>query len=100
MPCSANAIDKDGNEVHCCWTKGQPCKFLIENHTDENGYFRRWACSLRAKYGNWDDVLADPEYQALQKWAWRPGLNCRDWPDGEPGTPNWGVCPECGVNSD
>lgn len=90
MPCCGNA------ENHCCYVKGSACPFLIENYVDETGYFRRWACELRAEHGNWDDVLADPRYVELQSWAWAEGLNCRDWPDGE--GVNRGVCEECGVN--
>jgi hypothetical protein len=89
MPCLGNAKD------HCCYNgRGQPCKFLIENYTDETGYFRRWACSLRAELGDWDKVITDPRYIAEHTWA--TGLNCRDWPDGE--GVNRGVCKECGVN--
>lgn len=90
MPCLGNGND------HCCYIKGQECVFLIRNYTDENGHFRKWACSLRAKYGNWDDVLADPMWQTICGNAWKNGLNCKEWPDGE--GPNRGVCHECGVN--
>jgi hypothetical protein len=84
MPCSGNASD------HCCWVKGKPCTLLIENYVDETGYFRRWACGLRAKLGNWDDVIVHPDYLAATANAWKDGLNCRDWPDGE--GPNHGTC--------
>ena len=70
--------------------KGKPCALLIENYVDETGYFRRWACSLRAELGNWDDVIADPRYKEATGHAWTNGLNCRDWPDGE--GPNHGIC--------
>ena len=72
---------------------------MITNYTDETGHFRKWACGLRAKYGNWDDVLADPEYKKLiANKSWAPDLNCKDWPDALEG-PNRGVCKECGVNT-
>lgn len=90
MPCLGNGQD------HCCYIKGRSCPLLITDYTDENGHHRKWACSLRAELGNWDAVLADPRWQAVTKNAWREGLNCRDWPDGE--GPNRGVCKECGVN--
>ena len=84
MPCSGNASD------HCCWVKGKPCALIIENHVDETGYHRRWACGLRAKLGNWDDVIVHPDYLAATGGAWPNGLNCRDWPDGEGA--NHGTC--------
>lgn len=90
MPCLGNGND------HCCWVNGKECRLLIRNHTDENGHFRKWACSLRAELGNWDAVIADPRYKEATKDAWTDGLNCRDWPDGE--GPNRGACKECGVN--
>jgi hypothetical protein len=90
MPCLGNGSD------HCCYVKGEDCPFLFRNYVDENGHFRKWACSLRVKYGNWDDVLKDPEWQRVCGSAWADGLNCRDWPDGE--GVNRGVCKECGVN--
>jgi hypothetical protein len=55
---------------------------MIENHVDETGYFRRWACGLRAELGDWDLVIADPRYKEATGTAWTNGLNCRDWPDG------------------
>ncbi len=89
MPCLGNGED------HCCYIKGEECPFLFRNYVDETGHFRKWACSLRVKHGNWDDVLADPEWIRVCGNAWTSGLNCRDWPDGE--GPNKGVCKECGV---
>jgi hypothetical protein len=74
MPCWGNGND------HCCYIKGKECKHLVRNYTDETGHFRKWACGLRIKHGNWDDVLTDPEYPA---GAWAPGVNCRDWPGGD-----------------
>ena len=91
MPCLGNGND------HCCYIRGEPCPFLIFEYVDETGHFRKWACGLRAKYGNWDAVLADPEYQKVTDGAWHGDLNCRDWPDALEG-PNRGSCKECGVN--
>jgi hypothetical protein len=91
MPCLGNGND------HCCYIRGEECPFLFTNYVDETGHFRKWACSLRVKYGNWDDVLADPEWQRVCGNAWKTGLNCKEWPDAPDG-PNRGVCKECGVN--
>lgn len=92
MPCFGNG------EKHCCHVKGKPCPFLITDHVDETGYFRRWACSLRAELGDWKKVITDPRYEALiAAKSWAPGLNCRDWPDAPEGV-NRGVCKGCGVN--
>lgn len=94
MPCTGNGKD------HCCYIRGEPCPHLITDYTDETGHFRKWACGLRAKYGNWDDVLADPEYPKNKPaGAWADGLNCRDWPDGPEGDVNHYVCKECGANT-
>jgi hypothetical protein len=64
-------------ETHCCrirQTGGsyQDCPNLVEN---QGG--RRYACALFLRYGNWDDVLTDPDYPGD---VWGPGINCRDWP--------------------
>lgn len=91
MPCLGNGND------HCCYIKGKECQFLFRNYVDENGHFRKWACSLRVEHGNWDDVLTDPRWIDEVKGSWTDGLNCRDWPDAPEG-PNRGVCKECGVN--
>lgn len=78
MPCLGNGND------HCCYIKGKPCPHLITNYTDETGWFRKWACGLRAELGDWDKVLDDPRYKKLiAEKSWAPGVNCRDWPDGE-----------------
>jgi hypothetical protein len=91
MPCLGNADD------HCCYIKGEACPYMIRDYTDENGHFRKWACFLRAELGDWDKVLEDPRYRDLiEAGSWQPGLNCRDWPDGD--GPNRGVCKDCGVN--
>jgi len=91
MPCSGNAKD------HCCYVQGKPCPLMIENYVDETGYFRRWACSLRAELGDWDKVLEDPRYKEATGGKWIAGLNCRDWPDADSG-PNYGVCKDCNVH--
>lgn len=90
MPCLGNGED------HCCYIKGAECRFLIRNYTDETGYYRKWACSLRAELGDWDKVLADPRWIEHVQNSWKHGLNCKDWPDGE--GVNRGVCENCGVN--
>lgn len=79
MPCCGNGND------HCCYVKGSPCKYLEENTVEG----RRWACGLRRKYGNWDDVIASIEYQTDIVPVWGNPLedptvlNCKDWPNGE-----------------
>ena len=88
MPCLGNAED------HCCKIKGEDCKYLIRDYTDENGHFRKWACGLRAELGDWDQVLADPRWIEDCKDAWAPGVNCRDWPE-EPA--QWRGCAICGA---
>lgn len=87
MPC-------DGSE-NCCKIKGVDCPFLIRNHIDETGHLRKWACSLRAKHGNWDDVLADPDYKRVCENAWAPGINCRDWPEGPEEYRGCNLCGSC-----
>lgn len=87
MPCSGNAAD------HCCYIAGKRCPHSIDDYEG-----RRWACGLRAAYGNWDDVLASDEYKKDVAPHFEPlGINCRDWPDGEGA--NRGVCADCGVNT-
>ena len=83
MPCMGNQDD------HCCYLRGRRCPFSIDNYTDEEGNFRRWACSLRAEYGNWDDVIASDRYQKEVHPYFPEGMNCRDWPESHP---NW-TCP-------
>ena len=91
MPCLGNG------KTHCCFIKGIPCPYVIQDYTDETGHFRKWACFLRAELGDWDKVLADQRWKDVARNAWRNGLNCKDWPDAPEG-PNRGVCKECGVN--
>ena len=90
MPCRGTGPD------HCCYIGGKPCQFLITDHTDDEGNFRKWACGLRAELGNWDAVLADPRYIEHVQGAWREGINCRDWPDGE--GVNGDFCSKCKTN--
>jgi len=52
---------------------------------------RKWVCGLRRKLGNWDLVLASPEYKTDVAPKLNPGINCKDWPD-KPLT----KCFECG----
>lgn len=75
MPCDGNS------EQTCCTIRGEYCPYLIFNYTDEDGHFRKFACSLRAELGNWDSVLADPRYVEDISGSWADGINCRDWPD-------------------
>jgi hypothetical protein len=80
MPCCGNG------DKHCCWVNGSPCKHLQENTVPG----RRWACGLRVKYGNWDDVIASSEYHKdiVPVWGnpYDPNnLNCKDWPNGTQG---------------
>ena len=91
MPCLGNGQD------HCCYIKGDTCRFLITDYVDETGYFRKWACGLYAALGNWDDVLASDLWQQHVAGSWTDGLNCKEWPDAPEG-PNRGVCENCGVN--
>ena len=75
MPCDGNS------EQTCCTVKGENCQYLIFNYTDEDGLFRKFACSLRAELGDWDAVLSDPRYIKNIAGSWAPGINCRDWPE-------------------
>jgi hypothetical protein len=78
MPCSGNSVD------HCCYVNGERCPHSIDNHEG-----RRWACGLRAQYGNWDDVLTSTEYLTDVAPAFGPlGINCKDFPD----TTHCGLC--------
>lgn len=90
MPCHGNGPD------HCCYIRGKPCQFLIENHVDETGQLRKWACGLRAELGDWNKVLNDPRYIEHVAGSWRDGINCRDWPDGD--GVNGDYCNKCGAN--
>lgn len=76
MPCLGNSSD------HCCYVNNVTCPHMLYDYTDENGVHRRYACGLRAKYGNWDDVLASSEYAKIPGPQFEAvGINCRDWPD-------------------
>lgn len=85
MPCNGNGSD------HCCWVNGKPCPLLIENHVDETGYLRRWACSLRAELGNWVAVITDPRYAPIKKHFSQFGYDCSSWPG------NGRKCGQCGA---
>lgn len=61
---------------HCCYIHGVQCQYLVENQAG-----RRWACSLKIKYNDWDSVLASDEYRQDVAPKLKPmGINCRDWP--------------------
>lgn len=60
---------------HCCYLKGITCKFLRENTSSGNTC--RWTCTLRERYGNWEDVHNSPEYLATVKPVWTE-LNIKD----------------------
>jgi len=80
MRCLGNTPD------HCCYLDSKPCPHLEENTVEG----RRWACGLRRKLGNWDDVLESKEYKADVLPVFGPiGINCKDWPKGK-------HCGECG----
>jgi hypothetical protein len=54
---------------------------------------RRWVCGLRRRLGDWDAVLASPEYQKdVAPELERYGYTCRDWPDKYEGM----ICADCG----
>ena len=85
MPCLGNKDD------HCCYF-GEVCKHLEENTVAG----RRWACGLRRKHGEWDDVYQSKEWPDVLKNAIAVGLpdyyKCGDWP-----YPNE-KCGVCGIN--
>ena len=86
MPCAGNA------KTHCCWLSGKVCKYLEENTVPS----RRWVCGLRRKLGDWDAVLASPEYQKdVAPILERLGYNCKDWPD----KPEGMRCGDCGYGN-
>lgn len=49
----------DGSEF-CCYVGGERCVYSVEG---QGG--RTYACALMLKYGNWDDVIASPEYKPI-----------------------------------
>lgn len=70
--------------------------YLVEN--DPRAPERRWACGLYLDLDrDWDVVLASDQYQQNIAGSWAPGINCRDWPDGD--GVNFARCSHCGVNS-
>lgn len=52
-------------EDHCCYLKGKTCRYLREDTGTP-----RWTCTLREKYGNWDDVHKDSGYLEHVKPTW------------------------------
>jgi hypothetical protein len=85
MPCRGNA------KTHCCWLKGNVCKYLEEDTVAD----RRWACGLRRELGDWDKVLASVEYTTHIAPHFGPkGINCKDWPDKTDSGP--ARCGDCG----
>lgn len=82
-------IKANGKEAHCCHLGhgSEVCPLLVD-------YGGTIACSLMLLHdGSWDDVEADPRYQA---WI-QPRLSemtgnvsCRTWPETDP-------CQECGA---
>lgn len=75
MACLGNADDI------CCYVHDKPCPHIIYDYVDDTGHHRRFACGLRAKYGNWDDVIASSEYQIIPGPQFEEvGINCKDWP--------------------
>lgn len=58
------SYDCDGSEF-CCTVGGKKCDYSVEGQGS-----RRYACALMLKYGNWDDVVASPEYKPIGDfWA-------------------------------
>ena len=87
------AVCSGNSKGHCCWFNNEPCRYL-ETNTVEG---RKWACSLRRKYGNWDDAMASEEYQSNIEPHFGPmNIICADWPDLEKGQ----SCGECGLGRD
>lgn len=76
-------------EDHCCYIAGEACPYLEENTLPD----RKWVCGLMRKLGDWDLVIASPEYQQDVAPHFDPlGINCRDWPE----FPAQAFCGECG----
>jgi hypothetical protein len=78
MSCSGNSKD------HCCIYGGVVCKYL-EIDTMPG---RHWVCGLMRELGDWDLVIASPEYQKdlvplYEKYVWPHSdvkYNCKTWP--------------------
>lgn len=82
-----------GKQDHCCYFEGEVCQYLIESpHPDF-----QFACSLRVKYGGWDETHKSPEYLSQVKpkliAIGYPDTDCGDWPP--PGV----ACGSCGINN-
>ena len=78
-----------GKTDHCCWFRGEICQYLKKS--DHPDY--EWACSLREKYGSWDEVHKSPEYikdvRDKMHQIEPGGVDCGDYPMGH-------VCNTCG----
>jgi hypothetical protein len=78
---------------HCCYLgEGGVCPYVEERTVPG----RRWACGLMRKLGDWNLVMATPEYREnVAPWLEPLGINCRDWPQDHPGarcsTCGWGI---------
>jgi hypothetical protein len=47
-----------GVDDHCCWLRGEPCRFLEEDTVPG----RRWACGLLRELNSWGAVSADSRW--------------------------------------
>lgn len=57
----------DGSEF-CCSIRGRRCLYAVENVDG-----RAHGCGLMVKYGDWDAVIASPEYRTVgEKWEAHP----------------------------
>lgn len=74
----------------CCYVNGEVCIFMRDDGPEAN---RRWVCTLREKYGNWEEVHTDPGYleHVRPVWIQNDIADCGDYPG--PGK----TCGECGV---
>jgi hypothetical protein len=51
----------------CCWVNGKLCPYVRD---DGENTERRWVCTLREKYGNWEEVHIDEGYIENVKPHW------------------------------
>ena len=75
--------------LSCCWVDGVLCRFLRDDGLEVT---RRWVCTLREHYGNWNEVHTDAGYLEHVKPTWLAQNidDCGDYPSA-------GVsCGECG----
>jgi hypothetical protein len=63
----------EGKEI-CCWIEGVVCPFLRDDGINTE---RRYVCTLREKYGNWNDVHNDAQYKKFVQPYWIK-LNIKD----------------------